>query len=49
MTRFRKRLEDWNTELDRWQETTLGADFPETEAASLWRWFETLSEWGLGR
>lgn len=33
MTRFRKRLEDWTAELDRWQETTLGADFPDTEAA----------------
>ena len=31
MTRFRKRLEDWNAELDRWQETTLGADFPDAE------------------
>ena len=29
MTRFRKRLEDWTEELNRWQEITLGADFPE--------------------
>lgn len=29
LTRFRKRLEDWKVELDRWQETTVGADFPE--------------------
>jgi NADP-dependent 3-hydroxy acid dehydrogenase YdfG len=29
LTRFRKRLEDWKTELDRWEATTLGADFPE--------------------
>jgi len=28
LTRFRKRLDDWKTELDRWQETTEGADFP---------------------
>jgi len=29
LTRFRKRLEEWETELDRWQETTLGADYPD--------------------
>jgi NAD(P)-dependent dehydrogenase (short-subunit alcohol dehydrogenase family) len=29
LTRFRKRLADWNEELNRWQETTEGADFPE--------------------
>jgi short-subunit dehydrogenase len=29
LTRFRKRLEDWKTELDRWETTTVGADFPE--------------------
>src|SRR5215469_5294021 len=29
LTRFRKRLEDWNDELDRWQTTTEDADFPE--------------------
>jgi NAD(P)-dependent dehydrogenase (short-subunit alcohol dehydrogenase family) len=29
LTRFRKRLADWNEELDRWQTTTEGADFPE--------------------
>jgi short-subunit dehydrogenase len=29
LTRFRKRLEDWKTELDRWEATTVGADFPE--------------------
>jgi NADP-dependent 3-hydroxy acid dehydrogenase YdfG len=28
LTRFRKRLEDWKTELDRWESTTVGADFP---------------------
>src|SRR5580704_1513879 len=28
LTRFRKRLEDWKTELDSWQATTEGADFP---------------------
>jgi NAD(P)-dependent dehydrogenase (short-subunit alcohol dehydrogenase family) len=28
LTRFRKHLEEWNAELDKWQETTLGADFP---------------------
>lgn len=30
LTRFRKRLADWNEELDRWQATTEGADFPQT-------------------
>jgi NAD(P)-dependent dehydrogenase (short-subunit alcohol dehydrogenase family) len=29
LTRFRKHLEEWSTELDQWQQTTLGADFPE--------------------
>jgi short-subunit dehydrogenase len=29
LTRFRKRLGDWNTELDRWEATTVGADFPD--------------------
>jgi short-subunit dehydrogenase len=29
LTRFRKRLEDWTAELDRWEATTLGADYPE--------------------
>lgn len=28
LSRFRKRLEDWNAELDRWQAVTEGADFP---------------------
>ncbi len=28
LQRFRKRLEQWNAELDRWQETTEGADYP---------------------
>jgi NAD(P)-dependent dehydrogenase (short-subunit alcohol dehydrogenase family) len=28
LQRFRKRLEEWNAELDRWQETTEGADYP---------------------
>ena len=28
LSRFRKRLEDWKAELDRWQATTEGADFP---------------------
>jgi NAD(P)-dependent dehydrogenase (short-subunit alcohol dehydrogenase family) len=32
LTRFRKRLEDWKVELDRWEATTLGADYPETAA-----------------
>ncbi len=31
LTRFRKRLDDWKTELDTWEQTTLGADFPEGE------------------
>jgi len=29
LTRFRKRLQEWNEELDRWQAATVGADFPE--------------------
>lgn len=29
LSRFRKRLEDWTTELDAWESTTVGADFPE--------------------
>ncbi len=28
LTRFRKRLEEWNEELNQWQATTEGADFP---------------------
>ena len=28
LTRFRKRMEEWNEELNRWQATTEGADFP---------------------
>ena len=28
LSRFRKRLDDWKTELDHWQATTEGADFP---------------------
>jgi NAD(P)-dependent dehydrogenase (short-subunit alcohol dehydrogenase family) len=28
-SRFHQRLEDWNTELDKWKDLTLGADFPE--------------------
>ena len=31
LQRMRSRLDGWKTELDRWQETTLGADFPEGE------------------
>lgn len=37
ITRFRKRLVDWTGELDAWESTTLGADFPDeasTETAS---------------
>jgi len=29
LSRFRKRLQEWNAELDRWQATTEGADFPD--------------------
>ena len=32
LTRFRKRLTDWTSELDAWESTTLGADFPEDES-----------------
>lgn len=35
ITRFRKRLEDWTTELDTWEATTRGADFPEAEPAQV--------------
>ena len=31
LTRFRKRLEDWETELAAWESTTVGADFPDGE------------------
>lgn len=31
LTRFRKRLEDWKSELDAWEQTTVAADFPEGE------------------
>jgi NAD(P)-dependent dehydrogenase (short-subunit alcohol dehydrogenase family) len=30
LSRFRKRLQEWNEELDRWEATTEGADFPQT-------------------
>ena len=33
LTRFRKRLEEWTAELDMWESTTMGADFPEDESA----------------
>lgn len=29
LRRFRQRLQDWQVELDQWQDTTEGADFPE--------------------
>jgi NAD(P)-dependent dehydrogenase (short-subunit alcohol dehydrogenase family) len=31
LKRFRARLEEWTKELDTWEETTVGADFPEGE------------------
>jgi len=31
LKRFRARLDDWNKELDQWETTTVGADFPEGE------------------
>lgn len=31
LKRFRSRLDEWTSELDRWESTTLGADFPEEE------------------
>lgn len=31
LSRFRDRLDIWKVELDRWESTTLGADFPEGE------------------
>jgi NAD(P)-dependent dehydrogenase (short-subunit alcohol dehydrogenase family) len=33
LERFRTRLEQWSEELDRWQETTEGADFPDGESS----------------
>ena len=33
LKRFRTRLEDWTRELDAWQQTTVGADFPASEDA----------------
>jgi NAD(P)-dependent dehydrogenase (short-subunit alcohol dehydrogenase family) len=32
-TRFRHHLEEWDAELNKWRETTVGADFPQPEAA----------------
>ena len=32
LTRFRKHLEDWTDELNRWEKTTLGADYPDEAA-----------------
>ena len=34
LTRFRKRLGDWTGELDAWESTTVGADFPDDEPAT---------------
>ncbi len=34
LTRFRKRLEDWQVELNTWERTTVGADFPDGEVTS---------------
>ena len=31
LNRFRNRLDTWKAELDRWEATTIGADFPEGE------------------
>ena len=31
ITRFRKRLEDWTDELNAWESTTMGADFPDDQ------------------
>ena len=33
LTRFRKQIEDWTQELDRWQDVTNGADFPDGESS----------------
>jgi NAD(P)-dependent dehydrogenase (short-subunit alcohol dehydrogenase family) len=33
LQRFRARLDQWNQELDKWDETTVGADFPEASVA----------------
>ena len=35
LTRFRKRLDDWTAELDTWQSTTVGADFPDAAAGTI--------------
>jgi NAD(P)-dependent dehydrogenase (short-subunit alcohol dehydrogenase family) len=34
LTRFRKHLADWNEDLNRWENLTVGADYPESEAAT---------------
>ena len=34
LTRFRKHMEDWRSELDRWEQTSLGADFPDEESGA---------------
>ncbi len=33
LTRFRKQIEEWSQELDRWQSLTEGADFPEGQSS----------------
>ena len=33
LTRFRKHIEDWSRELDKWQNVTDGADFPDGESS----------------
>ncbi len=35
LNRFRKRLTDWTAELDRWESTTRGADFPQPEQVTM--------------
>ncbi len=35
LTRFRKRLEDWTGELDAWESTTMGADFPDDTSGQM--------------
>ena len=34
LTRFRKHIEEWSKELDKWQDLTNGADFPDGESST---------------
>ena len=46
LTRFRKRLADWAAELDAWESTTVGADFPEEDTQQTGAPLETVKVGG---